>query len=149
MPTSIAGFKDHPLQVLQFFNYRVFDVTHYIVTSYALARHLKREEVIHPLVELGKFRGEPVYPRGNVLSLKTAENWTRQGYRVREGCQPMKWVKQRAVTVNKKRAIEMALAERGDGSEDNIMQGLYAQSQTELYVPDPIVDVSVTYPSYT
>ena len=76
----------------------------------------------------------------------------RQGRRVREGCQPMKWVKQRAVTVNKRRAVEMALAEReehagddqGEGfsSEKDIMQGLYAQSQTELYVPDPIIDVS-------
>ncbi len=64
----------------------------------------------------------------------------------------MKWVKQRAVTVNKQRAVEMALADReehiggtqGDGfsSEKDIMQGLYAQNQTELYVPDPIVDVS-------
>lgn len=77
----------------------------------------------------------------------------RQGRKVREGCQPMKWVKQRAVTVNKKRAIEIALAERqeragtteqGEGfsSEKDIMQGLYAMSQTELYVPDPIVNVS-------
>ena len=77
----------------------------------------------------------------------------RQGRKVREGCQPMKWVKQRAVTVNKQRAIEMALAERneragandqGEGfsSEKDIMQGLYSMSQTELYVPDPIVNVS-------
>ena len=64
----------------------------------------------------------------------------------------MKWVKQRAVTVNKKRAIEMALADRndrashadqGDGfsSEKDIMQGLYAFNQTELYKPDPVVNV--------
>ena len=131
MPTSMAGFKDHPL--------------------YVLARHLKREEVVDPPVELGKFRGEPVYPRANVLQLKTAENWMRQGRKVREGCQPMKWVKQNAVTVNRRRAVEMALAERdrlpvageGEGfsSEKDVMQGLYAQSQTELYIPDPVVDV--------
>ena len=169
MPTSMAGFKDHPL--------------------YVLARHLKREEVVDPPVELGKFRGETVYPRANVLQLKTAENWMRQGRTVIVGAQPLKWVKQRAVTVNKKRAIEVALADRrertasasgsarasasasvngqgeegkedfgdaglgrddglavaGEGfaAEDGVMQGLYAEHQTELYRPPPIVDVSV------
>ncbi|EMD39582.1 hypothetical protein CERSUDRAFT_111894 [Gelatoporia subvermispora B] len=136
MPTSMAGFKDHPL--------------------YVLSRHLKRDEVVHPLVELGKFRGEPVYPRSNVLSLKTAENWMRQGRKVREGAQPMKLVKQRAMTVSKQRAIEMALASRSEGlsvagdnghegfaKEVGVMQGLYAEHQTELYKPDPIVDGKV------
>ncbi|KAH9889795.1 hypothetical protein C8Q73DRAFT_705476 [Cubamyces lactineus] len=167
MPTTIAGFKDHPLYVLE--------------------RHLKREEVVDPPTELGRFRGEAVYPRANVLQLKTAENWMRQGRKVREGAQPLKWVKQRAVTVNKKRAIELALADQreraaasastskkpagevdgdiegdgaeelvlswdagggpppGDGfaSEDGVMQGLYAEHQTELYRPPPVVDGKV------
>lgn len=120
--------------------------------SYVLERHLKRDEVIYPLTELGKFRGEPVYARSSVIPLKTAENWMRQGRKVKEGCQPMKWVKQRAVTVNKKRAIEVAMGDRyggggpeddGVGSEKDVMQGLYSQSQTELYKADPVVDVSV------
>ncbi|KAI1793306.1 Rad4-domain-containing protein [Ganoderma leucocontextum] len=159
MPTTMAGFKDHPLYVLE--------------------RHLKRDEVVEPPVELGKFRGEPVYPRGNVLQLKTAENWMRQGRTIISGAQPLKWVKQRAVTVNKKRAIEMALAdqrdrastsksaqstkggldetgmlavdmdsgnvESGEGfaAEEGIMQGLYAEHQTELYKPPPVVDGKV------
>ncbi|TCD70140.1 hypothetical protein EIP91_004610 [Steccherinum ochraceum] len=128
MPTSMTGFKDHPL--------------------YVLARHLKRDEVIYPLTELGKFRGEPVYARSSVIALKTAENWMRQGRKVVEGCQPMKWVKQRAVTVNRKRAIEVAMGDRaggsgegsGVGSDKDVMQGLYALNQTELYKADPIVD---------
>ncbi|KAM5533626.1 hypothetical protein V8D89_012739 [Ganoderma adspersum] len=162
MPTTMVGFKDHPLYVLE--------------------RHLKRDEVIDPPVELGKFRGEPVYPRGNVLQLKTAENWMRQGRTVISGAQPLKWVKQRAVTVNKKRAIEMALADQRDraststaksasstkdggldesgvlavdvdsgnvesregfAAEEGIMQGLYAEHQTELYKPAPVVDGKV------
>ena len=158
MPTTMVGFKDHPLYVLE--------------------RHLKRDEVVDPPVELGKFRGEPVYPRGNVLQLKTAENWMRQGRTVISGAQPLKWVKQRAVTVNKKRAIAMALADQRDrastskslstkdggldesgvlavdvdsgnvegregfAAEEGIMQGLYAEHQTELYKPAPVVDVS-------
>ncbi|KIJ64619.1 hypothetical protein HYDPIDRAFT_90094 [Hydnomerulius pinastri MD-312] len=124
MPTTIAGFKAHPL--------------------YALARHLKREEVIDPPTELGKFRGEPVYPRSSVISLKTAENWVRQGRVVREGCQPMKMVKQRAVTISRQREMEVALerakTEGHAGGDDEVMQGLYARSQTELYKPDPIKD---------
>ncbi|OSD07353.1 Rad4-domain-containing protein, partial [Trametes coccinea BRFM310] len=166
MPTSMAGFKNHPLYVLE--------------------RHLKREEVVDPPTELGRFRGEPVYPRANVLELKTAENWMRQGRKVREGAQPLKWVKQRAVTVNKKRAIEMALADQreraasasgsasvskqpgagdegdagdalelswdagggstpGEGfaSEDGVLQGLYAEHQTEIYKPPPVVNGKV------
>ncbi|KAH8114490.1 Rad4-domain-containing protein [Phellopilus nigrolimitatus] len=116
MPTSVAGFKDHPM--------------------YALEQHLKREEVIFPKTELGKFRGESVYPRSNVIPLKTAENWMRMGRRVKEGAQAMKLVKQRAVTIHRRRAMELA---QQDG--DEMLQGLYSEAQTELYVPEPIVDV--------
>ncbi|KAH9931640.1 Rad4-domain-containing protein [Epithele typhae] len=161
MPTTVTGFKDHPLYVLE--------------------RHLKREEIVEPPTELGKFRGESVYPRANVLQLKTAENWMRQGRTVVIGAQPLKMVKQRAVTVNRKRAIEAALEEQrerkpsgssaaraevvdedgtlavsidgvtdvaslpgdGFGSEDGVMQGLYAKHQTELYRPPPVVDGKV------
>jgi len=117
--------------------------------SYALARHIKQTEVIHPLVEIGKFRGEAVYPRGNVLSLKTSESWMRQGYKIKEGAQPMKTIKQRAVTINKRRVVEMALANQsgdgnGEGSDDGPTQGLYAKGQTELYIPPPVVNVSLS-----
>jgi len=107
--------------------------------------------VIHPVVELGKFRGEAVYPRGNVLSLKSAESWMRQGYKIKEGAQAMKMIKQRAATINKKRAVEMVLADRngggsGEGNGGELMQGLYAKGQTELYIPPPVVDVSFPSP---
>jgi len=68
----------------------------------------------------------------------------------------MKWVKQRASTVNRRREIEMVLErgreerERvsGPGSgvgEEDAMQGLYAESQTELYKPEQIVDVCYAF----
>lgn len=128
------------------------------MTRYALVRHLRQNETIYPLVELGKFRGEPVYSRSGVLSLKASENWMRSGRKIREGCQPMKWVKQRASTVSRRREIEMTL-ERGREErervgepssgigEEEVLQGLYAESQTELYIPDPIVDVCPFRPS--
>ncbi|KAJ7133637.1 hypothetical protein C8R44DRAFT_871002 [Mycena epipterygia] len=157
MPMTIGGFKDHPM--------------------YVLVRHLTQMQTIHPpppqTRELGKFRGEPVYPRSAVVSLKTAENWMRsEGRRVKEGEQPMKLVKMRASTIGRMREVE-ALREglriagehaeaeaaangEGEGDGDNlgessskqkgkeweneVMQGLYALSQTEVYVPDPVVD---------
>lgn len=99
---------------------------------------MRRDEVILPLVQLGKFRGEAVYPRSNVIPLKTADNWMRMGRKVREGCQALKWVKQRAVTIHKRRALEAA---QQDGEE--ALQGLYSENQTELYRPAPIIDVSL------
>jgi xeroderma pigmentosum group C-complementing protein len=64
----------------------------------------------------------------------------------------MKWVKQKASTVNKRREIEMALEKgrtrRTTGEltsssvgEEEVMQGLYAERQTELYVPEPVIGV--------
>ncbi|KIM40899.1 hypothetical protein M413DRAFT_19059 [Hebeloma cylindrosporum] len=138
MPTTIGGFKDHPL--------------------YVLVRHLKQTETSHPppptTAELGKFRGESVYPRSAVVSLKTAENWMRNtGRTVKEGEQPLKMVKVRAGTVNRMREVEVLkdelnVAGNGEGSSaaaagGEIMQGLYAFSQTEPYVPAPVVDGKV------
>ncbi|KAI6006450.1 Rad4 beta-hairpin domain 3-domain-containing protein [Pisolithus marmoratus] len=118
MPITLAGFKDHPI--------------------YVFARHLKQDRVIDPPTELGS---EPVYPRSPVISLKTAENWMRQGRTIRPGCQPMKMVKQRAVTISRQREMELTIkcAKSGGHSTDGeVMQGLYAFSQTELYMPEPI-----------
>jgi xeroderma pigmentosum group C-complementing protein len=73
---------------------------------------------------------------------------------IRMGQQPLKRVKARASTINKKREWEM-MKERGaaekavDGAEgegnarEMLTQGLYALWQTELYVADPVIDVSL------
>jgi xeroderma pigmentosum group C-complementing protein len=97
---------------------------------------LKREEVIQPKREIGRFRGEPVYRRANVLSCKTAENWMRIGRKVNDRQEPLKWVKQRAVTIQKRRAQELAMQESGE----SVQQGLYAEYQTLVYTPPPIKD---------
>ncbi|KAG8836821.1 hypothetical protein FRC18_010627 [Serendipita sp. 400] len=120
MPTSVGGFKDHPL--------------------YALERHLRRDEVIHPLHEIGKFRGESVYPRTNVQRIRSAETWMREGKIIREGQQPLKRVVQRAHTINGKRALEIG---RADGLSEPATQGLYAEWQTEIFVPEPVVNGTV------
>jgi hypothetical protein len=105
--------------------------------SYVLERHLKREEVIMPKKEIGRFKGEPVYRRANVVSCRTPENWMRIGRQVKAGQEPLKWVKQRAVTLDRRRAQELANQE----GKDPIQQGLYAEWQTEVFRPPPIQDV--------
>ncbi|KAJ6583977.1 hypothetical protein DFH09DRAFT_1260163 [Mycena vulgaris] len=148
MPTTINGFKNHPM--------------------YVLPRHLIQTETIHPpppqTRELGKFRGEPVYPRSAVVSLKTADNWMRsEGRQVKEGEQPLKLVKMRATTIWRMREVEVLreglrvageqaeveaaangdepdATQTGKEPENEVMQGLYALSQTEPYVPAPVVD---------
>ncbi|KAK2465392.1 hypothetical protein APHAL10511_002746 [Amanita phalloides] len=128
MPTTLTGFKDHPLYVLE--------------------RHLRQNEVIHPpppdTSEVGKFRGESVYPRSAVVALKTAETWLRtEGRTIKTGCQPLKMAKLRASTVGKMREVEVlreAGASDANAAATDVMQGLYARSQTERFVPDPVIN---------
>ncbi|CAE6519970.1 unnamed protein product [Rhizoctonia solani] len=115
LPSSIAAFKDHPI--------------------YALERHLRRDEAIHPRTEIAHFRGEPVFPRRNVLSLKPAEGWMRQGKVLSPGMQPIKMAKARASTVRKKRELEMRREDEGE-----VMVGMYAEWQTQLYKPPPVIN---------
>lgn len=105
-----------------------------------MERHLLQNEVVDPRIEVGRFRGETVFSRENVVSgLKSAENWMRSGRVVKAGQQPMKSVKVRASTISKTRAIGIAgeTMER----ESQVMQGLYAYDQTELYQPPPVINV--------
>ncbi len=150
MPVHMNGFKDHPMYVDFVLSSWFFHPPPSIVpsrarvvqgrtrlmttnlSSYVLERHLKREEVILPKREIGRFRGEPVYRRSNVVTTKTAENWMRIGRKVKERQEPLKWVKQRAVTLQKRR-------QHGEP----ILQGLYGENQTEVLIPPPIVDVSL------
>ncbi|KAL0579882.1 hypothetical protein V5O48_002129 [Marasmius crinis-equi] len=163
MPTTIGGFKDHPL-FAQSYCYNTGIPADLYTHRYVLPRHLKQTETIYPpppeTLELGRFRGEPVYSRSSVVSLKTAENWLRsEGRSVKAGEQPIKLVKMRASTVNRQREIELmkeGLPEAGssgsavmngkDGGE--VMQGLYARRQTEMFVPDPVVDGKVPKNSF-
>ena len=78
MPKNIQDFKEHPL--------------------YALERHLKKNEVIHPRTEVGKVavgkaggtagskRLEPIYRRRDVHKLKSASAWYRLGRDIKVRC---------------------------------------------------------------
>ena len=72
LPENIQDFKDHPY--------------------YALERHLRRNEVIHPKRETGKVMtgragsakgSEPIYRRRDVQIVRSADSWYRMGREIK------------------------------------------------------------------
>lgn len=109
--------------------------------EFALARHLKREEALLPdakpvkmFTNKGKGEPEPVYARADVVQVKSAETWHKQGRAPKAGEAPLKRVPYRAATTNRRR--EIAEAERATGGK--VLQGLYSYDQTEWIIPPPI-----------
>lgn len=77
MPKNVLDFKDHPY--------------------YALERHLKRGEVVHPKREAGKVAVgrtggqqilEPIFRRRDVHIVKSADSWYRMGREIKVRCLP-------------------------------------------------------------
>ncbi|BGO95940.1 hypothetical protein JCM10020v2_007677 [Rhodotorula toruloides] len=120
-PTSLGGFKNHP--------------------NYVLEQHLHRDEALLPSARsVGLFKGDtPVFRRSDVVTVKSQENWYRVGRVIKSAEIPMKFVKQRAVTINRRREEELAKMDGGTVDE----QPLYAESQTDVYVPPPVKDGKV------
>ncbi|KAK5724609.1 hypothetical protein LTR15_004655 [Elasticomyces elasticus] len=121
MPGNVADFKGHPV--------------------YALERHLRRGEVVWPRREVGKVnagsakraRMEAVFRRQDVVVVRSGEKWYRLGRVVKGGEQPIKHVRA-AARVGGKRA-----AEDSEEEEEERKTGLYAEFQTEVYVPPVVV----------
>lgn len=127
MPKNIADFKDHP--------------------TYALERHLKRNEVLVRMQEIGKVaagrdpkapggkRMESVYRRRDVKVGKSADAWYRVGREVKMGEQPIK--------------VAPPKANREDDEEDDQAGiNLYSIDQTEIYQSPPIVNGRVPKNSF-
>ncbi|KAI1310446.1 Rad4 transglutaminase-like domain-containing protein [Xylaria venustula] len=114
--------------------------------DYVLQRHLRREEALLPeavpvkvfrnKVKGGKVEEEDVYLRKDVVSVKSAETWHKQGRAPLEGAQPLKHAPYRAATTNRRR--EIAEAEAATGKK--VLQPLYSFDQTDWIIPDPIKD---------
>ncbi|KAJ5062448.1 hypothetical protein PSV09DRAFT_2250554 [Bipolaris maydis] len=122
LPHNVQDFKGHPVYVLE--------------------RHLKHNEVIHPLHQVGKVncgtamnpKMEPVYRRVNVHTVRTADKWYRMGRDVKFGEQPLKRAKPKK---GRRSSIDPDM--EGDDEADEVGAGLFAEFQTELYVPPPVV----------
>ncbi|TQN74044.1 DNA repair protein rhp42 [Colletotrichum shisoi] len=114
--------------------------------EFCLERHLKREEALLPAsipvrtfknkAKGGDISEEPVYSRKNVVNVKSAETWHKQGRAPKPGEQPLKRVPYRAATTNRRREIAEAEALSGE----KVLQGLYSFDQTDWIIPPPIKD---------
>jgi xeroderma pigmentosum group C-complementing protein len=122
IPKNVQDFKNHPIYVLE--------------------RHVKHNEVIHPLDVVGKVnvgssmnpRMEPIYRRKNVHTVRSADKWYRMGRDVMPGEQPLKHAKPK-----KGRLPSIGPDMNVDEQQDEIGAALYAEFQTELYIPPPVV----------
>jgi xeroderma pigmentosum group C-complementing protein len=123
IPKNVQDFKNHPVYVLE--------------------RHLKHNEVIHPMDPVGKVnvgtgmnpKMEPIYRRKNVHIVRSADKWYRMGQDVKDGEQPLKHAKPkkgRRLSIGPDMDID-------DAQQEEIGAGLYAKFQTKLYVPPPVV----------
>lgn len=114
--------------------------------EFVLERHLKREEALKPGAKPvkvfknkskgGKVDEEDVYLRNDVLNVKSAETWHKQGRAPLAGEQPLKRVPYRAATTNRRREILEAEAATGQ----KVLQGLFSIEQTDWIIPPPIKD---------
>lgn len=123
MPKNVQDFRDHPY--------------------YALERHLRRSEVIHPKREVGKVAAgrsggdkilEPIYRRRDVHEVKSADKWYRMGREIKTGEQPLK-----RVTARRKRGSAFD-EEQNSEDEENAGTGLYAAFQTTVYIAPPVIN---------
>ena len=130
MPNNIEDFRGHPVYVLE--------------------RHLRKTEVIHPRRESGKVtigfgknaKLVSVFRRRDLHVCRTADAWYRRGRDVNEGEQPLK----RAIP----RRMRAPVADAFDDDEEEAADGtaLYAEFQTSLYEPPPIVNGKVPRNAY-
>ncbi|KAI9728105.1 MAG: hypothetical protein M1834_007821 [Cirrosporium novae-zelandiae] len=111
--------------------------------EFVLERFLRREEALKPSAKCVKIfkhgkgdkaKEEKVYRRKDVELCKTSESWHKEGRQVKLGEQPMKLVPIRAVTLTRKREVEVQEREMGEKPK----QGLYSLGQTEWIIPPPI-----------
>ncbi|KAH5433832.1 hypothetical protein HBI44_034090 [Parastagonospora nodorum] len=122
IPKNVQDFKNHPVYVLE--------------------RHLKHNEVIHPMDPIGKInvgtgmnpKMESIYRRNNVHTVRSADKWYRMGQDVKDGEQPLKHAKPK-----RGRQMSVNLDMDVDDQQEEIGAGLYAKFQTRLYVPPPVV----------
>lgn len=83
-----------------------------------------------------KLKEERVFNRSDILLCKSVEYYHRNGRQIKMGELPLKIVKPRSVTLSRKRENELIAFE----TNKLATQPLYAEFQTELYIPPPVVN---------
>ena len=118
MPKNIQDFKGHPIYVLE--------------------RHLRMNEVIFPMREVGKTaiglqkdqKLESVYRRKDVHLCRTSDAWYRRGRDIKQGEVPLKRVPRKA----------RRTPDPDEDGDTNVDAALYAEYQTEVYEPPPVAN---------
>ena len=129
MPKNIQEFKTHPY--------------------YALERHLRRNEVLHPKRQIGKVSAgtnkplEPIYRRSDVHQVRSTENWFRLGREVKAGEKPLKILEPGRKKTGRGPARDevddpFAAHDDDDGPNERPGQPMFAAFQTQQYVPPPV-----------
>ena len=125
MPRNIVEFKNHP--------------------HYALERHLRQNEVLHPKRQVGTISSgsnksiEAVYRRNDVHTVRSADAWFRKGQQVKLNEMPLKYLEAKKTQGQRTRDDEMD----DEGAEiPGIHAGtpLFAAYQTEQYTPPPVLN---------
>ncbi|KAK9468923.1 hypothetical protein V1512DRAFT_258233 [Lipomyces arxii] len=132
LPTNIQDFKGHPVFVLE--------------------RHLRQNEIIHPKVPCGTVavgrsknsETEPIYRRRDVQSLRSAPQWYKLGRIVKVGEQAMKHIKRRSAKT--RGGLSSDIEDEDDDGDDDV--ALYADYQTDLYVPPPVINGKIPKNDY-
>ncbi|KAL6080352.1 Xeroderma pigmentosum, complementation group C [Balamuthia mandrillaris] len=139
LPTTLAGFKNHPL--------------------YCLEKHLLKYEALYPRgpdYMIGEFKGWHVYPRSCVKMLHTPEKWLQKGKMVKVGEQPYKVI-QKKQKPNKRRNSNSQQEQEADVTmstnttemnEEQRTLSLFGEWQTTKYVPPVASEGKVPRNSY-
>ncbi|KAK9246759.1 hypothetical protein V1506DRAFT_127542 [Lipomyces tetrasporus] len=132
LPNNIQDFKGHPIFVLE--------------------RHLRQSEIIYPKVPCGTIstgrsksnETEPIYRRRDVKALRSATQWYKIGRQVKVGEQPLKHIKKRSLPKSR----SSMLSDDDDAEEEGDEVALYADFQTELYIPPPVINGKIPKNDY-
>ncbi len=133
MPSNIGDFKGHPIYVLE--------------------SDLKFNEILSPKISCGGLSNKghtkkasdgfiPVYKREYVHVVRSARGWFMRGRVLKVGERPLKVREKKKAVGKRKRGTEddFRLSDNDDGGdgEDEDAGRLYAEFQTEKYVPPPV-----------
>lgn len=138
MPLNVGDFKGHPVYVLE--------------------SDLKFNEILMPKISCGGLANKskskkakngfiPVYKRSNVCVVRSARGWFMRGRVLKIGERPVKIREKKVKRGAKKTEDDFELSE-GEGVEHDDDTRLYAESQTELYKPPPVLNGVISKNAY-
>ncbi|EMR08224.1 hypothetical protein PNEG_03393 [Pneumocystis murina B123] len=127
IPQNIKDLKNHPLFIIE--------------------RHLKQNQVIFSkkpcsfitVKKNGNRVKEPIFYRKDIVTVLSATKWYQRGRKIKFGEQPLKIVPEYR---------KNSTSDELNGNIKYATVGLYSESQTELYIPPPVLNGKVPRNAY-